>query len=127
FSAGNSYTAFGASEVTATLQYLWHEPGINFNFFMKYTGPQPFLFIDATGEAFYNGHQSGYGICDFSVEKKLCNRKVQVILGVKNIFDVQFVKTTGVTMSSSHSGGMGAAGNMLPRSVFTSININIDK
>ncbi len=127
FSVGNPFSAYGASEVTATIQYLWHQPGINLNLFYKFAGKQPFIVIDpVTGVGIPNGTQAAFSICDASFEKKLLDKKVQIIAGVKNIFNIKTVQTTGVTMASAH-GSNGAAGNMLPRSLYTSININIDK
>ena len=119
------YDGFAASEATATLQYNWRKPGINFNLFYKLTGAQPFLMTGVDGTVSYSGRQDAYYFMDASVERKFYKNRLQLIAGVKNIFDIQTPRTTGVQMQSSAHGGEGV-GSFLPRSFFTSLRLNID-
>ena len=123
FAEATQYAAFNVHEVTATVQYAWMKPGLNFNVFYKFTGKQPFLQGTADGGTLYNGSQSAYNILDASIEKSLINRKIQLVVGVKNILDVRTPTVTGVVLSAH--GGPGT-GSFLPRSFFTSLNVNID-
>lgn len=123
FANPGNYAAFSASEATATLQYTWRKPAIGFNLFYKYTGKQPFLQASIDGSAYYNGTQNGYNIADASVERKFLNKKLQVILGVKNIFNFQQPAVSGRSSSGTHGGGISSN---LPRSLFTSVRFTLD-
>jgi hypothetical protein len=125
FEEKNQYGDFTAQEATATAQYNWRATGLNFNIFYKLRGAQPFLEPAIDGSATYNGHQEAYSLCDASIEKRLFEKRVQLVAGVKNIFNVETPGTTGMRLTSAHNGP--GAGSFLPRSVFTSVRINIDK
>ncbi len=122
FADPGNYKAFSASEVTATLQYMWKKPGINFNTVYKLSGKQPFLQSNIDGSASYNGTQNAYQLCDVSLEKKFFDRKLQVIAGVKNLFDFQQATISGRVSSGTHGGGIAS---FLPRSVFTSLRLSL--
>lgn len=123
FADPGNYNAFSADEATATLQYTWRKPGINFNTVYKLSGRQPFLQSNIDGSASYNGTQNTFHLCDVSVGKKFFNRKLQLIAGVKNVFDFQQATVSGRVSSGTHGGGI--ASN-LPRSFFTSLRLSID-
>ncbi|WP_276133028.1 TonB-dependent receptor plug domain-containing protein [Polluticoccus soli] len=125
FAQAGDYNAFSAQEATANLQYSWRQPKLNFNVFYKYSSPQPFLLPSIDGNATFNGRIEAVHSCDASVEKKLFENKLQWIIGVKNVFNVQRVNISGMQVSSAH-GGEGT-GILLPRSVFTTLRVNIDK
>jgi len=122
FADPGNYNAFSANEVTATLQYMWKKPGINFNTVYKLTGRQPFLQSNIDGSASYNGTQNAYHLCDVSLEKKFFERKLQVIAGVKNLFDFQQATISGRVSAGTHGGGVAS---FLPRSVFTSLRLSL--
>ncbi len=122
FADPGNYNAFSASEATATLQYMWKKPGINFNTVYKLSGSQPFLQSNIDGSASYNGTQNAYHLCDVSLEKKFFERKLQVIAGVKNLFDFQQATISGRVSSGTHGGGIAS---FLPRSVFTSLRLSL--
>jgi outer membrane receptor for ferrienterochelin and colicins len=124
FEQSGQYNAFNAGEATATLQYNWRKPGINFNVFYKYTGTQPFLLASVDGSATYSGTQQAYHTCDASLDHSFFNKKLQVIIGAKNIFDLQLLQVSGISTSSAHSGGSGYL--YLPRTFFTTLKLNID-
>lgn len=125
FEEDGQYGSFTAQEATATGQYSWRKTGLNFSIFYKLIGAQPFLEPSIDGTAVYNGHQDAYSLCDASVEKRFFEKKLQLIVGVKNVFDVRTPQTTGVRSSGAHGGS--GAGAFLPRSIFTTLRINIDK
>lgn len=124
FEEKGAYKAFDAAEATAMLQYSLKKPRINFSLFYKYNGAQPFLQTGIDGSAVYNGRISAYHLCDVSVEKKFISNKIQVVAGIKNLFNVIRPQTSGVAASSAH--GTNGASSFLPRSVFTSLRISLD-
>lgn len=137
FQAGYAYTytlgrtgifsAYGASEVTATLQYAFRKPALNVNLMYKYNGPRPMITPDITGAPLFDGHAAGYQICDGSIEKKFFNNRLQFIAGVKNIFDVRSLTITGASVSTQGAHGVsGNPGNFLPRSFFTSLRLTLN-
>ncbi len=123
FADGDNYQAFSASEATATLQYAWRKPGLNFNAFYKLYGTQPFLQANIDGSASYNGTQNAFHICDVSIEKKFFDRRLQVTAGIKNLFDIQQPTVSGRASSGAHGGGIAS---FLPRSVFTSLRLSLN-
>jgi len=123
FDDPGNYDAFSASEATATLQYAWKKPGININAFYKLSGKQPFLQSNIDGSASFNGVQNAFHICDVSLEKKFFDRRLQVIAGVKNLFDFQQATVSGRVSSGTHGGG---TASFLPRSFFTTMRLTIN-
>ena len=127
FAEKGFYEAFPAHEATATLQYAIRKADINLNLFYKYAGRRPFLRFDTNGDPYYDGEQKAYSIFDASVEKKFWDGRIQLVVGMKNILDVQQVATTGSAQNiGAHSGGSGGI-NLLPRSVFTALKISLKK
>ncbi len=124
FAEPGSFEAFTATEATVNVQYAWRKPGMTFNLFYKYVGTQPFLQPSIDGSAYYNGAQRAYSIFDGSVEKKFWDKRLHLIAGVKNIFNITQLRTSGVAATgTAHSGG--AAGGFLPRSVFASLRLSV--
>ncbi len=122
---GNS--SFNVQEVTANLTYTFRKPQLSFSVIEKYNGPSPFQQPSAEGYIIYDGRQEGYHICDASIDKKFFNKKLQLTLGVKNVFNVQQLALSGVSGSAGGAHGGGAiSANFLPRSVFTAVRLNID-
>ena len=123
FEDEGNYDAFSASEATAQVQYSWIKTGLKFNAIYKFYGDQPFLQSNIDGSASFNGEQKAFSLCDLSVSKKFLNRKLKVMAGVKNLFDMQQPTVSGRVSSGAHGGGIAS---FLPRSVFTSLRLNID-
>lgn len=121
------YASFSAMEFNANLNYQWRWTGMHFNLFYKYTGPQPFLQPSMDGTAVYNGRQQGYHLLDASVERRFLHRRLHLILGVKNLFHVENLRTTGVKPGSGgvHGSTITSAG-FLPRRFFASLRLQLD-
>lgn len=116
--------AFSGQELTSTFQYLWKSPGLKFSLFNKITGAQPALVENIDGSSSYSGRRPTYSMMDFSVGKKFIRQNIQLTAGVKNLFNVVAVTSTGVVTNSSHvsSGSV----SFLPRSLFTSLTVTLD-
>lgn len=119
------YDAFTSTEANMVLQYTWKQPGVGFNAFYKLTGKRPFLQSNIDGSSTYNGTQQAFHMLDLSLEKKFFERKLQVVAGVKNVFDFQRPTVTGGASAGGSHGGGGGAG-FLPRSFFTAVRLSIN-
>ena len=118
------YDAYNASEITARLNYYWKWSGLTFNTFYKFTGARANVVEGIDGIATSNGRLDPYHRLDASLEHKFWKRKIQVIAGVKNIFDVQTVSGTGIVANGgAHSI---TNGGFLPRSIFTTLRLNLN-
>lgn len=126
FGHSGVYKAYNASEATAVLQYAFRKPALSLNMMYKYTGTQPYIVPDITGTPTFHGNLKGYHMCDGSVEKKVFNNHLQIIAGVKNIFNVQSLSITGAPSTSTSGHGGGAPGNFLPRSFFASLRLTLN-
>lgn len=117
------YAAFLATEATTTLQYALKKVGMNLNVFYKLSGSQPFLQANIDGSASYNGTQKAFHLCDISADKRLLNKRLQLMAGVKNVFNFQMATVSGRVSSGTHGGGVAS---FLPRSVFASVRYSIN-
>ncbi len=123
FKQEGQYDAFDAHEVTTSLQYFWKWSKINFSLFNKLNGARPRLETQIDGSAIYAGRMPMYNMMDFSVGRKFWNQSIQITAGVKNIFNVTNI-SNGVVVTGAHSSG--GSLSFMPRSVFTSLRLNID-
>ncbi len=117
------YESFDCSETSLGLKYTMRAIKTNVNLFYKYTGrqlrPQP----DISGGASFNGTSPDYHMLKMSLERKFWNKKLQVVAGVDNIFNVQTLAASGV-IASAHSGNGDL--NFLPRSFFTTLRLMLE-
>lgn len=121
------YSAFNVQEYTASLTYTWRKPQLSINVIEKYNSPSPFQLLSIEGYIIYDGKQSGYHLCDASIDKKFFDKKLQLTLGVKNVFNTQQLQLSGVSATSGGAHGSGNLSvNFLPRSFFTAVRLNID-
>lgn len=138
-SIGYSYTyvlaqpglnpAFSANELNATIQYSWKQTGLTFSVFDKLLGAQPRLVTDVTGisAASYSNTVPAYNMLDASIERSFFEKRLQLIVGVKNILDVQNISSAGVGTGSTGGHGGGVAGMaFLPRRIFTTLRVMMD-
>ena len=117
------YDAYNATEFTARANYYWQWSGVGFNIFYKRTGTQANVREGIDGIATYSGQINAYNRMDASVERKFWKKKIQVIAGVKNIFDVQSLTGNAVSSSGGHAIN---GSNFLPRSVFTTLRLALN-
>lgn len=119
-----TYAAFNAQEFNSNVFYYWKKAKLNFAAFYKYTGAQPFLRASIDGSANFDGRQPAYHMLDASVERKLWKNRFGLVVGVKNLLDVQRLQATGLSAGGIHSGG--GTMNFLPRSIFTTLRLTLD-
>lgn len=119
--ADSGYEAFNMAEATATLRYTFRPAKLLLSAFYKYTGPARQLSAFADGSALYDVGLPGYSMMDASVSRRFWKGHVELIAGVKNIFDVQQLTPTGAVSSVHSSGG----GVLLPRRMFASMRVDL--
>src|SRR5690606_22906171 len=93
----------------------------NVALFYKYTGALELVNVDDEGNL-SKGKIDDYHTMDLTLSKNFVDGKLQVVTGVKNIFDVTAIQNT-----ASAGGTHQAAGNMLTawgRTCFLSLNYN---
>lgn len=120
------YAAFDVQEVTANLTYNWKKPQLSVSVIEKYNSASPFMLPSIEGYIIYQGKQEGYHICDASIDKKFFDKKLQLTVGVKNLFNVQQLQLSGVSGSGGGAHSSSTSANFLPRSFFTALRLNID-
>ncbi len=119
--ADSGYDAFNSVEATATLRYSIRPVKMLVSVFYKYTGPTRQLSAFADGSALYDVDLPGYNMMDASLSRRFWKGRLEVIAGLKNIFNVQELTPTG-TATSVHSGGGGV---LLPRRMFASMRVRL--
>ena len=82
------------------------------------------LITGIDGSVSYSGRQNALSMLDASVERRFYKNKVQIVAGVKNIFNVDRRQTSGLVGGGTHSGSGTAF--FMPRSFFTSLHFTID-
>ena len=108
-------------EARTSLLYDWTKTGLKFGVFYKFSGVQPNYMLDANGNPIL-GETDAFHMMDISISRQLWAKRLNLTLGVKNLFDVQQVNRTG-TGGGAHSGG-GANNVARGRSVFLSLKYN---
>jgi outer membrane receptor for ferrienterochelin and colicins len=126
FAQSGQYDAFDVHDVTANMQYAWVKKKLHFSLFYKLTGSQPALQSNIDGSATYNGRMPAYSMLDASVERKFWNKKLQVIVGVKNILNVQTLNASGAAAVNMGPHGGSSQLDMMPRRLFTTLRLTLD-
>jgi len=95
-------------ESNADISYDIKKIGLSFHFYIKHNNKliRYYVDYDDDGNAFTNQSEfNGYFLSDFSMVKKFWKERIQLNLGVKNIFDVKNVNFVNVS-SGTHGGGV---------------------
>jgi len=92
------------TDVTSSLTYSIIKVSLDFSLFYKYTGKTPQYRVDEN-ENLVEGYVPAYNSMDISVIKNLLNRRLQVSVGVKNLFNNTTLPAVGGGTGEIHSGG----------------------
>lgn len=95
---------FYTTDVTSSLTYSIIKVSLDFSLFYKYTGKTPQYRVDEN-ENLVEGYVPAYNSMDISMIKNLFNRRLQVSVGVKNLFDNTTLPAVGGATGEIHSGG----------------------
>jgi outer membrane receptor for ferrienterochelin and colicins len=107
-------------EVSSQFSYQFNDKNWGLNLFYKFNGSQNQYIVNAEDEITIST-TDGYSILDFSINRKLMHKNMNIILGVKNIFNVTNVNVSGSSQSGIHSSN-GASPIGRGTSVFMSVN-----
>ena len=91
-------------EVVLKMRYDFTSFGTQFNVDYKYTGEMERYQITFDDE-YVKYTEAGYHMLDFSLNQSFLESKLDVVTGVKNIFDVNNVRTTGSSGGVHSSSG----------------------
>ncbi len=116
-------------EMRGSVTYEMRKTGVTAALFCKYTGRAPGYVLADSGKL-QNSFISPYRIADFSLSKFFIDKKVNLSIGCKNLFDVKTINRSaagdGSVSGSAHSTG----GTSLPystgRSYFVKADINLN-
>ena len=82
-------------EVTANISYALPDTDTSFALYYKFNGEENRYKMesDIFGSYFIKGKQESYSWLDFSIKQSFLDRKLIATLGVRNIFDVTYLKS----------------------------------
>ncbi|RYZ35413.1 MAG: TonB-dependent receptor, partial [Sphingobacteriales bacterium] len=103
--------------------------------FYKYTGSQPMLNSDISGNSIFGSPTVAYHNIDASVNKQFWNGRLSVIAGVRNLTNnviINYVSGSGTTTPGSTPGGIhntnsGGLAQTPGRSGFVTLSLNVGK
>lgn len=114
-------------ELMINSSYEIKDLGLNINLFYKFTGDALSFFLDANNEVQRLTINSFHSL-DFTLSKSFADNFINLVFGVKNLFDVTDLQTSvsgGGSFGGVHSGG----GNTVPmaygRTFFVNTKINL--
>lgn len=112
-------------EVTLTSRYLFRKYDLTVALFYKFTGDTPQPGFSENGIDWYT--ISSYHTMDITMTKGFWNNRIYLSAGVRNLFDVTTIPTTGSAFTGGHSGGSGAgAGISWGRTLFLKLQFQIN-
>jgi outer membrane receptor for ferrienterochelin and colicins len=112
-------------EITTSASYRIPKHGLKFSFYHKYTGVTPFFELTAdNGEELRLAEQAAFHWADLTIQKDF-GKSISVTSGVRNLFDVVNINSTG-TSAGVHTGG-GARPVGYGRSYFLSVSYSLTK
>ncbi|MEO0075722.1 MAG: TonB-dependent receptor, partial [candidate division WOR-3 bacterium] len=110
-------------EGRCNLFYEWHKHKMTFALFYKYTGVLPVFGVNSNGDIYKSSIQD-FHIADLSVSKLFLNKRINVALGIKNIFNVKNI--SGAAPGGVHSSGGNTVAVGMGRTYFIKLDINLN-
>ena len=87
---------------TAALRYYWPKAETRFSLLLKYNGELQQYFEDSDTNEFVKGTQEDYSLMDASINKYFFEKRFEVTLGARNIFNVVRVNNSAITATAGH-------------------------
>ncbi|WBL25892.1 TonB-dependent receptor plug domain-containing protein [Zunongwangia sp. HGR-M22] len=87
---------------TAALRYYWPKAETRFSLLLKYNGELQQYFRDNETNEFVKGTQEDYSLMDASINKYFFEKRFEVTLGARNIFNVVRVNNSAITATPGH-------------------------
>lgn len=113
------------TEVNGSIQYKIPKTGVSANVFYKYTGESTAIYLDEN-ENVLEGVTQSFNTMDFSLTRAFWQKRINLSVGAKNIFDVSNITST-TSLGGVHSGGSGSVLKAWGRSYFVSLKFNFTK
>lgn len=113
-----------AAEINSTIGYNFSKIGLNANLFYKFTGKLPYYQFNNTAQAAELVQTDSYNWADLTLNKKFL-KCFTINAGIKNLFDVRFIRSAVASSAHANSGGATSIG--YGRSYFAGIVFNWDK
>jgi outer membrane receptor for ferrienterochelin and colicins len=113
-----------SSEINANFLYSFSKIGATANLFYKYSGKRP-IYESTDQVSVHLAETAGFHMADLTLSKRF-GKLLNVIGGVKNIFDVTTLINTSMDSGGAHSTG-GAVPMSYGRSYFLGLNIQWSK
>ncbi|TNE82092.1 MAG: TonB-dependent receptor [Bacteroidetes bacterium] len=98
--------------------------GIDASIFYKMTGSTPGFALDANSEVVATRIES-YQTMDISLAKTFWRRRLNLVAGVKNVFDVTNINFSGSAGGGTHAGGGSSLPISMGRTYFVNLRINL--
>jgi outer membrane receptor for ferrienterochelin and colicins len=94
---------FYSSDINTSVTY--RIPGLkaDVSVFYKYTGKLP-QFYQTTGGEVYEGYIDAYNLLDITLGKSFLKGNLNISAGVKNLFDVKVINSSGIATGGVHGG-----------------------
>lgn len=120
--------AIYSTDVIAQVGYTWRRVDTRFGAYYKYNGDYPEIFVAQDGTIFRT-IMKGYHTLDLNASRAFFDRRLQVQLGAKNLFNNTNIAIVGNSGGGGiHSGGGGGSSPVgWGRTWFVRLNINLDK
>ncbi len=117
-----------STDVIAQAGYTWRKTGLRFGTHYKYNGDYTEVFVAQDGTIFRTIMQ-GYHTLDMNVSREFFERKLQLQIGAKNLFNNTNIAVLGDSGGGGiHSGGGGGSSPVgWGRTYFVRMNVNFDK
>lgn len=106
------------------VQYTWEHPGLQFALYYKYSGVLPQVIRDENGKYSLETLED-YQLADLKISKYLWGKRLQISVGVKNIFNVVAVEGSEGDVISAHSSGAGVVSVGMGRTYNVGIKLTI--
>lgn len=117
---------FFSPEINSNLTFRLSQWHASVNLFYKYTGKLQAYYVDKSEggeESISIGEMEGYHWLDATINKSF-GKKIEVLIGARNLFNVERVNNSGVS-GSAHSGGSSVA-LAYGRSYFLKLSYNLN-
>lgn len=81
-------------QLNSNINYKIRKWGTTLSLYYKFNGKESQYILNSTTETYYLGKQDDFSMLDASIRKQLFDNKIDLTVGVRNIFDVTNVNTT---------------------------------
>lgn len=112
-----------STDVSATFNYHWNRPALDWSLYYRYTGNLPRFVKNDTEIIQYI--QQDFHTLDLSVSRAFWRKQLTVLAGVKNVLDVTDVSQTQTASGVGvHTGGTGSIAVGYGRTYFIKLTLN---